>query len=231
MTVLNTDYLLHAICSIRESLVEKGLLHAPLTAGNISVLDSRANILAITAKGQDLNDPELTPVIVELNDQFEYVGHFAGQPSTELPMHLAAYKACRGRPTAVVHLHSLYATTFSCIDLPYLPFFHYQQILLGSDRVPIVPFALPGSAELAFLVTSAFREHRVKALLLANHGALVAGKPAEVADLADVLENSCTMALLPRTVYLKEIPEKTIQSGLKALYRDYFPSGQFEPTD
>jgi len=97
------------------------------------------------------------------------------EPSKEFPMHQILYK--HKDVAAVIHTHSLYATLWSCLNhenkvdcIPsYTP---YLKMKVGT--VGIVPYAVPGSAELFSLI-----EANVAAsdgFLLSNHGVLVAGE-------------------------------------------------------
>jgi L-fuculose-phosphate aldolase len=92
-------------------------------------------------------------------------------PSTELPLHLAAYR-CPERPAAVVHTHSPHATAVGLV-LDRLPAVHYLIALLGGP-VPVVPYATPSSQQLADLIAAALPGR--SALLLRNHGVVTVGR-------------------------------------------------------
>lgn len=124
------------------------------------------------------------------------------RPSKELPLHRAVYRA-RPDAGAVVHLHSAAAVAASCLEqaapdqatatgpLPALT--PYQVMRLGT--LPVAPFAPPGSADLAGGVAALAADH--PAILLANHGPVVAGAGLEAAvDLAEELEAAAQVALL-----------------------------------
>jgi L-fuculose-phosphate aldolase len=57
-------------------------------------------------------------------------------PSSELPLHLAVYRA-RARAQAIVHTHSMYATALTTVR-DRLPAIHYQIVDLGGV-VPVLP--------------------------------------------------------------------------------------------
>lgn len=124
----------------------------------------------------------------------------APRPTKELPLHAAMY-AAHPEATAVVHLHSPYATALACLPpdergfatLP--PLTPYRVMRLRD--VPLVPYAPPGSADLAAGVASAAPGHPV--LLLANHGPVVAASTLDAAiDLAEELETAAQLTLLLR---------------------------------
>ncbi len=97
-------------------------------------------------------------------------------PSKEAFFHLAVYEV---RPTAaaVVHLHSTHSVAVSCLChqdtsdvLPPLTAYHVMRV----GKLPLVPYFRPGDRRLAEAVREAARSHH--AMLLANHGPVVAGK-------------------------------------------------------
>lgn len=126
----------------------------------------------------------------------------APRPTKELPLHEAMF-AAHPDATAVVHLHSPYATAIACLApdddgfarLP--PLTPYRVMRLGT--VPLVPYAKPGSPELAAAVAS--RAHGHPVLLLANHGPIVAARDLDAAiDLAEELEAAARLTLQLRTL-------------------------------
>jgi L-fuculose-phosphate aldolase len=107
------------------------------------------------------------------------------KPSSEWRFHLAAY---RQRPdcTAVVHTHSLHATVLACAHQP-IPAFHYMVAVAGGTDIPLVPYALFGTAELADHVAAGLAERN--ACLMANHGQIAIGGSLDAAlELASEVE-------------------------------------------
>lgn len=166
---------------------------SPGSSGNVSIrLGSR--ILA-TPTGRSLRsvtEDELAATPADRDD--------APRPTKELPLHAAMY-AAHPEATAVVHLHSPSATAIACLppsadgfaQLP--PLTPYRVMRLGD--VPLVPYARPGSAELAAGVATAAPGHPV--LLLANHGPVVAATTLDAAiDLVEELETAARLTLLLR---------------------------------
>lgn len=125
-------------------------------------------------------------------------GHISGkEPTKELPMHLAAYRAnpaCK----AVVHLHSTYATALSCLDGldpedALRPFTPYYVMKIG--RLPVIPYYKPGAAELGAAAGRLAGE--CGAFLLANHGSVVLGRSlAEAVNAAEELEETAKLHFL-----------------------------------
>ena len=98
-------------------------------------------------------------------------------PTTEFALHAAIY---RRRPDirAVVHAHPPVATAFSLARRD-LPTGGLTEGLLMLGIVPTVPYARPGTADLAEATGEALLERR--ACLLAHHGAVTVGNSLEEA--------------------------------------------------
>ena len=135
------------------------------TSGNLSA--RRGELVAITPSGLDYD--ELTPELVCVVDLAGEVVDGELAPSTELPMHLAAYE--RTDAGGVVHTHSPYATVIACAEEE-LPPIHYLLAELGG-RVRVAPYATFGTPELARAIGGALAGRC--AALLANHGTLTVG--------------------------------------------------------
>jgi Ribulose-5-phosphate 4-epimerase and related epimerases and aldolases len=73
---------------------------------------------------------------------------------------------------AVVHTHSMFATTLSCLGLE-IPALHYMIAATGADRIPCAPYATYGTQETADNAVKALKGRN--ACLLANHGMIVVG--------------------------------------------------------
>ena len=101
-----------------------------------------------------------------------------GRPSTEMGLHLAAYRL-RPEVGAVVHAHPPLVCALSAagreLDLRAIP-----EALLSLGRVPVVPYASPGilgGDELVRAVEPYLADH--DALVLAQHGSLTLGANLE----------------------------------------------------
>lgn len=103
-----------------------------------------------------------------------------GHPSGERQMHLQIY---RNSPEAraVVHAHppTAIAWTLARPELKELPCESLPEVLLATGRVPIIPYARPGTAEMGTYLQPFLPQH--KALLLSRHGAVCWGTDLEEA--------------------------------------------------
>ena len=124
--------------------------------------------------------------------------HISGdKPTKETFLHLAMYEQ-RATAGAVVHLHSTHSVAVSCLEgidptnvLPPLTAYYVMKI----GTLPLVPYFRPGDPALG----EAIREYIAKtpAVLLANHGPVVAGKSLDDAMYAtEELEETAKLFLL-----------------------------------
>jgi L-fuculose-phosphate aldolase len=112
------------------------------------------------------------------------------KPSSEWEMHLAVY---RNRPDihAVVHCHSRYATILACAGKA-IPAVHYMIASAGRTSVPLAPYRLFGTAELASVAADTLREGY--ACLLANHGQLtIAANLKTALQLSEEIEEQAAV--------------------------------------
>ena len=152
------------------------------TSGNVSV--RVGDTVLVTPSGVPYD--RLTPgdaVGVDLDGR-QVLGSL--KPTSELPMHLAIYRATSA--AAVVHTHAVHATAVSTL-VTELPPIHYMAAELGGP-VRVAPYALYGTAELAANMLEAL-EGRT-GCLLQNHGTVTYGATLEQAyDRTAQLEWMC----------------------------------------
>ncbi len=174
-----------------RSLYERGYAHA--STGNLSVR-LRDGAMLITPTGSCLG--RLDPSAISRVDASGR--HIDGDaPSKEAFLHLAMYEV-RANAHAIVHLHCTCAVAISCLQhddvrdvLPPLTPYYVTRI----GKLPLVPYFRPGDRTLAEAVRVEARQHH--AVLLANHGPVVAGTTLDAAmDAAEELEATARIALL-----------------------------------
>ncbi|PWJ53856.1 L-fuculose-phosphate aldolase [Quadrisphaera granulorum] len=161
------------VVGVCRDLAQCGLVKG--SGGNVSA--RVAGGIAITGTGVVLADAR--PEDVTVVDASGRVIAGTLVPSSELQLHLGAYDD--EAVGAVVHTHASASVALSLVT-DRLPCLHYQQLSLGGE-VPVVPFAVFGSAELAASVTEALADKN--AVILAHHGAVTTG-----ADLASAVLNT-----------------------------------------
>ena len=130
-----------------------------------------------------------------LDDQGRHVD--GDKPTKEAMLHLAMYGA-RKSAGAVVHLHSTHSVAVSCLEgidpddvLP--PITAYFAMRIG--KLKMLPYFPPGDPNLAEAVGKVAAKHN--AVLLANHGPIVAGTSLEAAvNAMEELEETAKLHLL-----------------------------------
>lgn len=179
------------ICQTAASLFNRGLTHG--STGNISVRLEDGGWL-MTPTGSSLGT--LDPARISKLDATG--SHVAGdKPTKEAFLHTTMYGQ-RPQSGAVVHLHSTYSVAVSCLAdvdhhncLP--PITAYYAMRIGT--LPLVPYYPPGDEGLADAVGALADKHH--AVLLANHGPVVAGNSlAATTDAIEELEETARLFLL-----------------------------------
>ncbi len=119
------------------------------------------------------------------------------QPTKESFLHLAMYDE-RPASGAIVHLHSTHSVAVSCLaDIDHKnvlpPITAYYVMRIGT--LPLIPYFPPGDVNLAKAVREMASDHH--AVLLANHGPVVAGKSLQDAVSAtEELEETAKLFLM-----------------------------------
>jgi L-fuculose-phosphate aldolase len=172
-----SDALRAAVVDCARRMVADGLVIG--TSGNVSA--RAGDLVVITPSGcrYDTLRPEQLCVVSVAGRPLD----LPLRPSSELPMHLAAYQQTGAG--AVVHTHSMFATAVAT-TCPGLPAIHYTIGLLGGP-IRVAPYATFGTRELADGLRAALADRH--GALLQNHGALTVGKDIEQAyERARMLE-------------------------------------------
>lgn len=195
------------ICRIGQSLFDRGLTAG--STGNISVrLEDGTWLLTPTNASLGRLDPAR---LAHLDRSGRLLG--GDPPSKELPLHDAVY-AERASAGAIVHLHSTHAVAVSCLPevdpadvLPPLTAYYVMRV----GTLPLIPYHVPGDPALAQAIRGVAGRH--SAVLLANHGPVVAGKDLDAATNAiEELEETARLYLLlrglsPRTLTAAQVEE------------------------
>ena len=188
---MNEDILREQIAELGKSLYDRGLAHG--SAGNISArLDDGNFLLTPTNSCLGRLDPAK---ISRLDGNGKLIS--GDPPSKESFLHLAMYQE-RANSGAVVHLHSLHAVAVSCLaDVDpadvFPPITAYAIMQVG--KLALVPYYPPGDHALADAVRKLAGKHQ--AVLLANHGPVVAGTSLSAAVTAiEELEQTAHLMLL-----------------------------------
>ncbi|WP_420334944.1 aldolase [Roseibium sp.] len=192
---MNETELREQICLLAKSLFDRGLTHG--STGNISARTGDGGLL-VSPTGTSFG--RLDPGHLSRFDANGVL--IAGDPPTkEMPLHSAFYDT-RSKAGAVVHLHSCHSVALSMMPdvdednfLP--PLTPYAIMLLG--KVKLLPFFLPGDPAMGAAVRGLAGKR--SAVMLANHGPVVAGKDVAAAcNAIEELEETARLAMMLRGV-------------------------------
>ena len=182
-----------SMCRLAASLFERGFTHG--STGNVSARTPDGGLL-VSPTGTSFG--RLDPARLS---RFDAAGTLIdGDPPTkEMPLHAAFYDT-RSAAGAVVHLHSTHSVALSMIPdaneddfLP--PLTPYAVMKLG--RVKLLPFFVPGDAAMGEAVRGLAGKR--SAVMLANHGPVVAARDVEAAvNAVEELEETARLAMLTR---------------------------------
>ena len=189
---MNEAQLREKVADIGRSLYERGLAHG--SAGNISVKVADGWLMTPTNSCLGRLDPARISKL-DASGKLES----GDKPSKETFLHVAMYRE-RPATAAVVHLHSVHAVAVSCLtDLDaedvFPPVTAYAVMQVG--RLALVPYHPPGDESLAEAVRKVAGRHH--AVLLANHGPVLAGSSLDAAvNAIEELEQTAKLVLLLR---------------------------------
>ena len=209
---MNETQLRDQIAKFGKSIFERGLTFG--STGNISMRTDDGWLM--TPTGSSLGD--LDPAAISKLD--DNGNHIAGdKPTKEAFLHLCMYEQ-RSRAKAVVHLHSTHSVAVSCLAdvnpqnvLPPLTAYYVMRI----GTLPLIPYFAPGDINLAKAVKEMASKHH--AVLLANHGPVVAGASLDDAVYAtEELEETARLHLMLQAQATKPLTPEQISE-----LRERFP--------
>lgn len=195
------------ICDLAKSLFDRGLTGG--STGNISARTSDGGLL-VSPTGTSFG--RLEPARLS---RFDAGGALIGgdEPTKEMPLHSAFYDT-RATAGALVHLHSCHSVALSMLPgaeednfLP--PLTPYAIMKLG--RVKLLPVFLPGDPAMGDAVRGLAGKRT--AVMLANHGPVVAGKDVEAAcNAIEELEDTARLALLTQGLSPRGLSPDMVQA-------------------
>ncbi|UYV36755.1 aldolase [Rhodobacteraceae bacterium D3-12] len=204
------------ICTLAKSMFDRGLTCG--ASGNISARLSDGSLLVTpTGRAMGFLDPAL---LSHLGADGRFL---SGDPPTkEVPLHTAFYDT-RAGTGAVVHLHSTHSVALSMLpdtdaDNVLPPLTPYSIMRLG--KVKLLPFYMPGDPAMGEAVRGLAGKR--SAVLLANHGPVVAGKDLWATAFAmEELEETAKLALLTRGFQPRELSSDQIAAVVRGFDVDW----------
>tara|TARA_B100000787_G_C16191645_1_gene297930 strand:+ start:1653 stop:2303 length:651 start_codon:yes stop_codon:yes gene_type:complete len=198
------------ICLLAKSIFDRGL-----TGGSTGNLSSRTSDGGLLVSPTGTSFGRLDPGRLS---RFDSQGHFLSgdSPTKEIDLHSAFYDT-RSTAGAVVHLHSCHSVALSMMPdvdednfLP--PLTPYAIMKLG--KVKLLPFFMPGDPAMGKAVRGLAGKR--SAVMLANHGPVVAGKDIEAAcNAIEELEDTARLAMMTRGMSVKNLKPNDIRALVK----------------
>jgi len=195
------------ICLLAKSMFDRGLTGG--STGNISARTEDGGLL-VSPTGTSFG--RLDPARLS---RFDADGNFVSgdQPTKEMPLHSAFYDT-RSTAGAVVHLHSCHSVALSMMPdvdphnfLP--PMTPYSIMKLG--KVTLLPFFMPGDPAMGDAVRGLAGKR--SAVMLVNHGPVVAGKDIEAAcNAIEELEDTAKLAIMMRGYRAKMLTPEQVNA-------------------
>ncbi|MCC0042564.1 MAG: aldolase [Rhodobiaceae bacterium] len=194
------------IAATGQSIFARGLTFG--STGNLSIrLSDGSLLLTPTNVSMGALDPaRLALIDAEGN-------HVSGdRPTKEAFLHATMY-AARRKAGAVVHLHSTHSVAVSCLAdidrsdvMPPLTAYYIMRV----GRLPLVDYFPPGDPDLAKAVGKLAGAHH--AVLLANHGPVVAGRDMDAALYAtEELEETAKLFLMLQGMKTRPLTDAQVE--------------------
>jgi L-fuculose-phosphate aldolase len=215
---------------MRESLLKTAQKLSELglnkgTSGNCSVRinDNDEDGFLVTPSGMPVED--MTPSSM-VKMQFDGGFEQGKKPSSEWRFHRDILQN-RADVNAIIHTHSMFATTMACLHKD-IPPFHYMIAMVGGDTIRCAPYALFGSQALSDHALTALIDR--KACLLANHGMIALGKDLDDALAVTVeVENLCEQYW--RILQLNQNPPLLSAQEMREVFQQFKGYGKWsQPT-
>ena len=160
--------------------------------GNLSVRLSTGEAIVIKPSGVGFNECSRDNLqIVHLDGTLEPSPF---KPSKDLDFHLDLYRI-RPDINAVVHCHSPWATGYASagLEIPCLTVQTIEKI----GRMPLIPLSPNGGPQTEAEISPFFRDPKVVAAVLANHGTIGVGSTLTKAQyLAEIIEETAHIAFV-----------------------------------
>lgn len=180
------------------------------TDGNVSVRIPGTNLIAIKGSGIPYEDLTVSDIVICQLDGTRVPGE--KKPSSEVGIHGGIY-AARSDAKAVVHTHSMYASTIASCRKD-VPCYHYSvgEVAAEDDIIKCADYHCYGTPELAKAVVAAIGPN-TNGCLMANHGQVTLGEDLESAMyFALRMENICQMYM-----HTLSIPGGAVNLGTKEM--------------
>lgn len=182
------------ILEISHKLLKTGLIHDG--QGNLSIYDRESNLVAITPSAVPYDQRDVEDICVVDLDGKLIEGKW--KSTSESRLHLIYYRK-REDVNAVIHTHPLKATVFGVIGNEPMPMILNEAAMGIGGPVPIAPYAMPGTEELAELTLKSTGDGN--AAIMAHHGLITVGTDLDYAYFTTIaVETSAATIIMARSM-------------------------------
>ena len=180
-------------------------------SGNCSIRDARGFVITPSGIDAEVMTAD-SMVVVKMNGDAEE----NKKPSSEWRFHRDIYQH-HSEVNAIIHTHSMFATTVACLHQD-VPPFHYMVAMAGGGSIRCAPYALFGTQALSEAAISALKDR--KACLLANHGMIAMGGSLDEALAVTVeVENLCEQYW--RLLQITPMPPLLSDGEMQAVFEQF----------
>lgn len=165
MSIKKNKKIIDEIIEVSKAMYGKGMLNA--FEGNVSVREGDLIYITPTSVCKGI----LTEEMIVITDEEGNVLEGDRKPSSEIKLHLAAYRLRRDIKS-VVHNHSVFATAFSIANKP-IETKAYPELMIAFDKIPVVEYGTPSTDRIHLGIKKYINDS--DAFLLANHGVVALG--------------------------------------------------------
>jgi L-fuculose-phosphate aldolase len=203
------------LLNVTQALANTGLNKG--TSGNCSVRFEDGFL--VTPSGMAVDDMMPNDMV---RMSFDGIAEPDKKPSSEWRFHRDILQQ-RPEINAVIHTHSMFATSLACLRLD-IPAFHYMIAIAGGDSIRCAPYALFGSQMLSDHALTALHER--KACLLANHGMIALGRDLEdTLAVAVEVENLCEQYW--RILQINPAPPLLLETEMAEVFQQFKGYGRW----
>ncbi len=162
------------------------------TGGNLSV--RLATRQAFLIKPSSIGFAECNPHNLLVVDPDGAILAGSGKPSKDMPFHLGIYRA-RPDINAIMHVHSPWATGWAACNQQIPCLTVHARAKLG--RIPMVAARPDSGNQAPEAIVAVFKDCRVQACLLENHGSVAVGASLlKAQQLAELIEETAQIAAI-----------------------------------
>ena len=211
----HTEKIKAEVLAVGCEMLDKGLVAG--TWGNISARIPDTQFIAVTPSGKGYREILANDIIVVDETGVVIEGRF--KPSSELPLHLAIYRA-RPDISAIVHTHSVFASACAVARIG-IPSIIEDLVQVVGGSVDVAAYALPGTDMLAQNTVEALSCKN--AVLMANHGVVGCGQSLiEAMTVCELVEKAAQIYIYANQIGgAKVLDDKDIEVMHNFYLTDY----------